>query len=344
MDNLIPDEIKELARISDLFTKRSYNLNILKEGQLYPAVTSAIENHFKNSERRKELLLPELTYKNETIAIFSDYGGESQDSDYLTYSFLICAWQHTGTFQQIMSEIRSKHKLGNKEISFKDFSYGPISRALDDYLAALDTVTGLLFTMLAEKNVFALSSRDRIESEHMATELRKQGLGSWKGSVVEKLLRICHISAYLVSLLSMEGQKIYWLTDHDSIAPNEDLAKHWLKIFNNLLNHYSHHSFSLVGGSVPFEEKEIRLLDLLSATDICAGSIEHYFTRMSKGIEDVKVEADKVIQWLGYDGLMLKKHHIIAKAAENGGANIGSLRFKLRDPDNTKIRINIVRP
>ena len=32
MDNLIPDEIKELARISDLFTKRSYNLNILKEG------------------------------------------------------------------------------------------------------------------------------------------------------------------------------------------------------------------------------------------------------------------------------------------------------------------------
>ena len=57
-----------------------------------------------------------------------------------------------------------------------------------------------------------------------------------------------------------------------------------------------------------------------------------------------KVKADKVIQWLGHDGLMLKKHNIIAEEAENGGANIGSLIFKFRDPDNTKIRINIVRP
>lgn len=151
MDYPTSEELKELTRISDLFTKKSYTLNTLKDGQIYPAVTSAIENHFRNCERRKVLLLPELTYKNETIAVFSDYGGESKDSDYLTYSFLVCALQQTGSFQRIMSDIRSNHKLGRKEISFKDFGYGPISRALDDYLAALDMVPGLLFTMVARR-------------------------------------------------------------------------------------------------------------------------------------------------------------------------------------------------
>lgn len=344
MDKPTSEELKELTKIADLFTKKSYTLNILKDGQIYPAVTSAIENHFKNCERRKVLLLPELTYKNETIAVFSDYGGESKDSAYLTYSFLVCAWQQTGIFQRVMSDVRIKHRLGSKEISFKDFSYGPISRALDDYLAALNTVPGLLFTMVAEKSVFALSPRDKAESERMATELRKCGLGIWKGNVVEKLLRICHISAYLVSLLSTEGQKVYWMTDNDSIAANDNLAKHWLDIFNRLLHYYSNHSYSLIRGSVPFDKKETSLLDLLSATDICAGSIEHYFTRVSKGIGDIKVAADKVIQWLCHDGIMLKKHHIIARAAEDGGANIGSLIFNPNGPDNTKIPIYLVRP
>jgi len=121
MEQITPEEIENFTRIADLFTKRKYNLNILNEGHEYPLLSNAIEDHFKNSERRKTLLLPELTFKNKSVAIFSDYGGESKDSNYLTYSYLICAWDQVGLFHQAMSEIRNKHGLDEKEISFKDF-------------------------------------------------------------------------------------------------------------------------------------------------------------------------------------------------------------------------------
>ena len=62
MEDLTPEEIQKFTRLADLFTKRKYNLNILSEEHEYPLLSKAIEDHFKNSERRKTLLLPELTF------------------------------------------------------------------------------------------------------------------------------------------------------------------------------------------------------------------------------------------------------------------------------------------
>ena len=90
------------AQFADAFTKKNYDLKILRDGQEYPVIIRAIEDHFNNLERRKTLLLPELAHKNETVAVFSDYGGESKDSKCFTYSFLVCAWNQTGMFASLM--------------------------------------------------------------------------------------------------------------------------------------------------------------------------------------------------------------------------------------------------
>jgi len=344
MNEIPQQELKEFARIADLFTKKKYNLNVLKDDQEYPLLTKVIEDHFKNSEQRKTLLLPELGHQNESVAVFSDYGGESKDSNYYTYSFLICAWQQTGMFLNVMTEIRKKHKLEDKEISFKDFRYGPIKRGLDDYLSALNLVPGLLFTVVIEKKVGTLFSKDKADAKNIAVEMKQHGLGEWKLAVIEKLLCTCHVAAYLVSLLSEKEQKIFWMSDNDSIAANETAANHWQKIFCNILNYYSDHDFSLIGGVLPFKEKNTNTLDLLSSCDIVAGSIEHYYTRMSKNIEDLKEEADKVLRWLCFDGLMLKKHAVILKKGEGKNIIAGSIKFELKETDMNKTPIKIIRP
>ena len=69
------------------------DLNVLRpelNGQ-YPPVAEAIQKHLKLSDWRKRLVLPNLrAFDNETVAVFSDYGGESKDAKYLTYSTLVC--------------------------------------------------------------------------------------------------------------------------------------------------------------------------------------------------------------------------------------------------------------
>ena len=52
-----------------------------------------------------------------------------------------------------------------------------------------------------------------------------EGLGNWDLAVVEKLMRVVHMAAYLAAL-GADGQKIFWMSDHDSICANE--GKAWL--------------------------------------------------------------------------------------------------------------------
>jgi NTP pyrophosphatase (non-canonical NTP hydrolase) len=294
-------------------------------------------------ERRKTLLLPELAHENESVAVFSDYGGESKDSKCFTYSFLVCAWNQTGMFASLMKYLRGRHCLRDKEISFKDLRYGPINRALDDYLSALNFVPGLLCTVIIEKGAASLVGH-KTETGEILEALKKNDVGEWKPAVAEKLLRVCHVSAYLVALLASKGQKVFWMTDHDAIAANELLAEYWLKLFANLLSHYCREDLSFIGGGRPFEGKHLETLDLLSSADIVAGCVEHYYTRTSNGREDMKEEVGKVLRWLCHDGILLKKQLVTIMKADTGGVIAGSVNLELADPDVTKVRIPVVRP
>lgn len=202
-------------------------------------------------------------------------------------------------------------------------------------------VPGLLFSVIVEKgsdSIFVSEKKEVIKI------LKDNNLGEWKPSVVEKLLRICNISAYLVSLLIATSQKVFWMTDNDAIAANKNLATAWLTIFNQLLSILSRHELSNVEGAVPFKERNLLTLDLLSSADVVAGSLEHYFTRLSGGFEDFKEEANKVLEWLCYDGLLLKKQNIRIVRSESGIVKAGTIEFAPTEPDPKKITIPVYRP
>lgn len=329
---------KELIELATKLTLHSANLTIVSDSDECPWFIREFQKQLQALEARNELLLPNIRDENESIAIFSDYGGESSDSKYLTYSFLICAWNQTGSFNDAMETLRNETGLNKpfKEIAFKDFRYGPIKRSLERYLTNLSNlVNGYLLTVVVEKSVGSIFGSDRKSSHEFITKtLSENGFGSWKPDVAEKLLRITHFSAYLVALLSRSGQKVVWMTDHDSIASTNERFLDVLNLFNNLLRHYCKHELSTIGGALPFSDKSPMFMDLLSAADVVAGSIEHYFSR-AHGKNDeplIKEEANHVLRWLSGQGIALKKHSMIIRSQKDGLVS-GTLKFELKEQD-----------
>jgi hypothetical protein len=313
---------------------KSPNLDILRPEQIgeYPVLVQLIEQQLKKYDAARKLMLPDLSFVgNQTVGIFSDYSGEGSGS-YHAYSFLVCAWNAVGLFQEQAKELRKTYSLGDKEIEFKDLRMGSMRNALPSYLSLLDKyVPGFLFTLVVDKrlrSLFGPSARSTLKN--LAKIVEDEGLGRRAGDDAEKLLRIVHTSAYLAALLGREGQKLFWMTDHDAICANQVLHEQALALLQRAVGIYSKYQFALIGGARPFEEKSTDFLDLLSAADLTAGAIGQYMSnRDSMGAEEATVKdgGEQVLLWLGHDGLALKKFSLVMRPGDNGIIHSGTIEF-----------------
>ena len=292
-------------------------------------------------------LLPDLrACGNETVAVFTDYGGEDNKERYFTYSTLVCGWNLSEFFLHRMKSIRQKHSLEEKEIAFKDFRMGQLQRALPDYLNALDTLPGFLFTLVVDKHLSSLFGPAGKETRDLITQtLKSEGFGERKPAINEKLLRIVHIAAFLTGLLAHNTQKIFWMTDHDSISPTAEMHEKTLSLFQRVLGMYTNEKdiFPILGGALPFDERSVELLDFLSATDVCAGSLSQYLTQVAtvKPGEEIIVKAgcERVLQWLAHDGIGLKKMNVIMRPGPNGIIKSSILKLQ---PENPPKNVRII--
>lgn len=340
------DKSQGLRELSEVAAKLVQNPNIV--GILSQDIKSdhpllhLLDQHFVEAEARGSLLLPDLNaFQNRTLAVFSDYAGEGSGSHY-TYSFLICAWDSLGAFEKRISHYRGS-TLPDREISFKKFSSKAMTSILPEYLRALDTlVHGLLFTLVVPKSLSSLfGSSGTNRHRELAEEIERAGFGSYKGKVAEKLLRIVYVSSFLTALLIRGDQKVFWMTDHDAICSNDTQRNSLLYMFQNALNAcLGERSNRFIAGAVPFQETNLLTLDLLSAADVSASTLEHYLTLEEfhkHGNFTVKQGAPEVLQWLARDGLALKKR--IFKIVEEGGGYRGkSLHLRLTNPiDNSTV-------
>ncbi len=335
------DPAARLTEFANRLVLKTPNLDVLHHDKLdvYTPLAHMLQEKIKQYDAANRLILPDLSVsKNETVAIFSDYSGEGA-GDYHTYSILICGWNLLGAFHKRMQVIRSRHKLGTKEISFKDFRMGQLQRALPDYLAAVNNLLpGFLLTVAVHKKVASLfGPLERSTRTQVAEILGTHDLGTWKPEVAEKLLRITHLTAFLSGLLVHDGQKIFWMTDHDAIAANDTVHQNALKLFGRILPLYTKpgYKFPLLGGARPFVERSIEYMDPLSVSDIVAGSIEQFLTQRDRvAVEDIKVKegCDKVLKWLANDGIGLKKMNLIMKLNSGGSLEAGTLVVSLTEP------------
>lgn len=329
----------ELARVAQDLVWQRPDADVLNPAlsDQYSSIALALQDCFRSRHQRGTLILPDLkAYGNRSIGLFSDYSGEGA-GDYHTYCFLTCALETIELFERQMAIVREQAGLGEKEIAFKDLRMGQMRRALPGYLRALDMVPGFLFTVVVDKRLSSLFGTDaRASQRELVRILHEAGLGTWKLEVAEKLLRIVHIGAFLIGLLAVSGQRVLWMTDQDAICANSTQHEQALALFTRVLRLYTAPGFGLehFGGAVPFATRDLGTLDLLSITDLTAGSIEHYLTRKDKTGRDmfeVKDGAQHVLQWLAHDSIGMKKMSVVLRPS-GGGIRSGSLEISLADP------------
>ena len=303
------------------------------------------------SHRRGRLILPNLAaFGNKAVGVFSDYGGEHKEAKYLTYSVLVCTFDLRDLFSEKMSSIRKEYLLGSKEIAYKDFRMGQVLRALPDYLLTLSNyLPGFLLTVAVQKKAleaFGLTSKET--SNLLEAALKSIGVEGRKPRVNEKLARVVELVAYLTALLGKDGQKVFWMTDHDEISPTNAKHEETLRAFEVLLRVFcrDNQTFSLIGGALPFEQRDVGMLDLLSTTDICAGALAEYLTQREMRDADkiaVKPGCEHVLRWLAHDGIGLKKMNIIMRWGADSSIQSAAIEFVLDDPpkDVTIVPISI---
>lgn len=326
-----PGAMAIITDYANRLIRRNLPLPLLRKGGDFPFIAHALEAHFLRLKEQRDLRLPDLSLDNQTVAVFSDFGGDHPESKVRSYSFLFASYNQLHWFKDQMALLRAKHRLDNpyKEIAFKDLRYGPLHRALDEYLLTLNNlVPGFLLTLIIDKDVAKLftTGTDGIDP---VNALKSAGLGVWPQKEAERVLRIMHSLAYLISLLASDGQKVFWMTDDDAIVANDERKRATGNLLQRLLGHYSKNKYSTVGMATPFDE-EYFLHDLLSAPDLAAGAIEHYFSN-KKAIESkgIRQDVDKILVWMAYEGISLRRDVIRIKksASSTRGLDVVSVTF-----------------
>ncbi|MBY3312535.1 MULTISPECIES: hypothetical protein [Rhizobium] len=340
-EGLNAEQVRFLTDFANSLVLKRPDLEILKPDLECNELVKILQDMMQKSHRRGRLILPNLAaHGNETVAIFSDYAGESS-GDFHTYTFLTCGYNTNASFIRKMTDIRATWQLGDKEIAFKDFRMGQMQRALPDYLKAADLlVHGFLLTVVIDKGLLTVFGANEKKTRASLSEtLQTAGLGSWKPESAEKLLRVVHTVSFLVALLARPGQKIFWMSDNDTICANEALHRHALDLFSRTVGHYAPgRHFPVFGGGAPFKDSSLGLTDLLSLADITASSVEHYLTRKNASDTvdfEVKAGSHSVLQWLAHDGLSLSKMTLIVRPGVDGGIETANLGFTLTEkPEN----------
>jgi hypothetical protein len=329
-----------LTKFANQLALKRPDLNLLRghPREEYPVLTESLEHLLKERDAQGKLVLPNLAaFNNDAVGIFSDYSGESS-GNYMTYSVLVCGYNFISAFSEKMKVIRQRYGLAEKEIGFKSFGTGQVQACLTDFLAAADTLPGFLCTVAVDKRIATLfGPHDKPQHEKLAQALEENGLGGRKPREVEKLLRIVHMSAFLAALLAHNGQKIFWMSDNDSICANPAQHHSMLELFERVLPIYARPEvhFPLLGGALPFQPRSVEMNDLLSIADVYAGSVAQHLSKSDTQKKEeivLKAGAEKVMCSLAGDGIGLKKATFLLRLNPQRVVERGHLEVSLVNP------------
>ena len=277
---------------------------------------------------------PDLSKGCRTITIFSDYGGESPEATHATYTFLCVPYETLGVFFAEAKAIRERHGLVEpyKEVALKDLHYGPLSRSVKDWLGLIAHFPGLLFTLQVDRRLSSIFvGNDRGSMNEIGAILGELGYDAWKGAVAEKLLRIVHTVAYLAAALSVEGQRLFWMTHEDAIVGNDRAFTGARVLLGRVLDAYAPGRFErvLVSKGLRDVHRVATYDDLVGLADLVGGSVERFALYRSGGLpRGVKDGVNEVLLWLCDRTTALKKLVFSVRPSCGGAIEVGSVRLE----------------
>ncbi|WP_016799325.1 hypothetical protein [Vibrio cyclitrophicus] len=272
--------------------------------------------------------LPDFS-SDKGIFIMSDFGGEHKGADFSTYAFLILSADKRSVFEKHVKELRQKHSLDNpfKELNYKHLKYGPIKRAVPEYLELVDKyIHGALVTISIDRRIETVFGLNKQSSHKQLIDyFSDNGFTGWKGKDAEKLLRVLHPMCMILSALGHQGQRTLWLCDNDTINENgkERSFEDTQQLYGRVLKMYCDYEFEILGFAKPFKEDPLTS-DLLSVTDFAAGTIQdilqsHIMKKDYTG-SDTKI---KLVKWMAKDSTFLTKINLVITKQEDGDWGCG---------------------
>lgn len=280
---------------------------------------------------------PFLT-RGRALLLVADFGGHHQKQHFDTYTFLILdltknqewlAWQHY---------FRHATLPNRRRMSFKALNDGMRRRALVPFMRAAAGIEGCLVQFAISKaggSLFTGVSED---------EFGKELLKRWKPNVKERLLRVLHLSAFLLSGLSVASQDVLWIIDEDDIAANVTMLTDLTELLARTLSSYSCHTLRHIrcGTTATADDGELVLEDLAAIADLTTGSLSELCTGFvtddvfpRKGLitplpKNLSWKTKLIASWMAAPGFPIRRYTTILELCPDAtGTRVSTLGWKV---------------
>jgi hypothetical protein len=182
-------------------------------------------------------LLPELlagsfglnARRSGRVFLFSDWGGEHQDSAYTTFSCLLCDAE---SLSEWLFRVDSRRSAG-RTFSYKTLNSDVLRRLdLAPILSAADSIRGVLLSVCFHRT---LGSAFKPPSDPKLWDGYNRDASLYKPHVFEKMMRTVDMSGYLSAICVSETSELFYILDDDSIAENKDQQEVFTRGFRSVV-------------------------------------------------------------------------------------------------------------
>jgi hypothetical protein len=238
-------------------------------------IGSLLASVFDKAARSRPHAFPNVESRGQTLLMVADFGGQHKGEHYDTYAFLVLDLERNCNWLERQQLFRRTVMPNARRMSFKAMNDNRRRQGFIPFLKLAADIKGWLVVFAVSKTGGSVFGRT--ESVDKGEDL----LSGWKPSVRERLLRVIHLSAFLLSGLSSPGQSVLWIIDEDEIAANvrqlTQITKVFARISSNLINHDLRH---LRCGTTRSDDGRLVLEDLAAVADLGAGALSEVATAM----------------------------------------------------------------
>jgi hypothetical protein len=263
-----------------------------------------------------------------TIALMSDYGGEHRTSRYDVISVLVLDSENTGQWEFMRREIRHSILKDSRRMSFKNLGDNRRKKALEPFLLAANSITGVCASFAIHKEVKSLCTNPK-QFDELTQQLNL--VGGWNAKTLDHMVRLVHFICLLIAGLSQPNQNVYWISDEGSFFANTPRCEDVNRLTSYFTSYYVKHPLGELGiGTTQIDEDDMRLEDLTAIPDLVAGAVAYLTTRIAdtygRHIPDglalslptkLPPKVQVLVDWLTDDTQRLKRPIVVFDLTEN---------------------------
>jgi hypothetical protein len=274
--------------------------------------------------------------RGRTVLIAVDLGGSHSRQLFETYSFLVLDLDMNNEWLAMQAAFRSDVMVSMRRMSFKTLNDKVRRRGITPFLQMGNSLSGWLVTFGISKNRESVFEKD----DPIAPEFERI-LESWKPAVRERLMRVLHLSAFLMSGLCLHRQNVLWVIDEDEIASNVDQLTHLTRLLGQV---YSNACETQLGhlrcATAKGDDGTRSLEDFIAYCDLAAGAVCEVATAMAGSHQRLQRtivtplppllswKSRYICSWLAYDQSPLRRFTCLIDLKKNApGMKVQMIRW-----------------